>query len=289
LAALSAQDYPNLEIIISDNASTDRTPDIALAAAAKDPRIRYSRRESNSGAPANFNRVLEDANGTYFMWASDHDLWESDFVSACVSALEERPDAVLSYPQTLLIDESGAPVEVMDDQIDLEQTTALARYKQLIWRLTICNMIYGVGRTAAMQATGGAPAIIGADHLVLAKLALNGPIVRVGGLRFLRRQNRAPETRDEFMARSLSTLHPAGAAIPDARENPYRALRDAHLMALNESSLGRVERLEGDFVTRACFYVRFGVRSPVIGLLVRVASILRLRRWARRRLGGARD
>src|SRR3954469_5368600 len=97
LASLLAQDYPVFEIFISDNASTDGTEHIALAAASRDGRIRYERLEANQGAMVNFNRVLRLATGTYFMWASDHDLWEPDFISACVAALERDPDAVLAY------------------------------------------------------------------------------------------------------------------------------------------------------------------------------------------------
>jgi hypothetical protein len=127
------------------------------------------------GAFANFNRALGMAGGAYFMWASDHDLWDTAFVSRCVAALEADPAAVLAYPKSMLIDEDGAAIEEMDDQIDLGQPTALARYKHLIWRLTICNMIYGVARREALAATGGFPDVLGPDHVVLARLVLQGP------------------------------------------------------------------------------------------------------------------
>src|ERR1035437_6615967 len=89
------------------------------------------------------------------MWAADHDMWQPTFIARGVAALEAKPEAVLAYPQSLLVDEDGAVIEEMDDQIDLEQTSALDRYKHLIWRLSICNMIYGVARRDAMVAAGG--------------------------------------------------------------------------------------------------------------------------------------
>jgi len=69
----------------------------------------------------------------------------------------------------------------MDDQIDLGQPSALARYKRLIWRLVICNMIYGVARRDALVATGGFPDVFSPDHVVLARLVLQGRVLRVGG------------------------------------------------------------------------------------------------------------
>ena len=50
LDSLLAQEYENFELIISDNASTDRTQDICLEYAARDERIRYYRNETNMGA-----------------------------------------------------------------------------------------------------------------------------------------------------------------------------------------------------------------------------------------------
>jgi glycosyltransferase involved in cell wall biosynthesis len=272
---LLAQDYPSIEILISDNASTDRTASIGQIAARASARVRYSRNPTNLGAIENFNVALRQATGHYFMWASDHDLWSSDFVSACVRTLESRSEAVLAYPETLLIDEEGREVDVMDDQIDADQSSALTRYKQLIWRLTICNMIYGVGRRHAMQATGGAPNVVGPDHLVLAKLALAGPILRVGGRRFYRRQIRSIEAQSDIQ-RIMVDLDPLNAAVrvKQPRMSLYRELRDAHLAAVRESGLSAVDKVRADLATHACFAERFGVPSLPVKLARRAARLV---------------
>jgi len=70
LRSLLSQDYGNMEIIISDNASTDRTEEICREFSARDMRISYYRFKDNQGAIANFRRVLEVARGKYFMWAA---------------------------------------------------------------------------------------------------------------------------------------------------------------------------------------------------------------------------
>jgi glycosyltransferase involved in cell wall biosynthesis len=98
LEALLAQTFTDFELIISDNASTDSTWEICNTYAARDKRIKLYRNETNQGARKNFTRVLDLAQGIYFMWASYDDLWENNFLEACVKALEHQPDAVLSFP-----------------------------------------------------------------------------------------------------------------------------------------------------------------------------------------------
>ena len=88
LRSLREQDYENIQILISDNASTDSSGDIGLRAAADDDRIAYSRTNENIGSAANFRRVVEMANGKYFMWAAGHDEWSPNLVSDSVATLE---------------------------------------------------------------------------------------------------------------------------------------------------------------------------------------------------------
>ncbi|HEY9297142.1 MAG TPA: glycosyltransferase, partial [Phormidium sp.] len=59
LDSLLAQDYENFDLIISDNASTDKTQEICLEYAAKDSRIRYYRNQVNVGASENFKVVVD--------------------------------------------------------------------------------------------------------------------------------------------------------------------------------------------------------------------------------------
>ncbi|MEL6651926.1 MAG: glycosyltransferase family 2 protein [Bacteroidota bacterium] len=73
LASLQRQDYDNLEIIVSDNCSTDDTRAIVEYQATQDPRIRYFRHERNLGASYNFDFGLKQARGKYFIWMSDDD------------------------------------------------------------------------------------------------------------------------------------------------------------------------------------------------------------------------
>src|SRR5438874_8869169 len=107
LHSILNQTFTDFELIISDNASTDRTGEIAEAYAEHDDRIRYYRSEKNMGAGWNVRRVYELATGKYFKQAAADDLVEPDFLRRCVEILESDPDYVVAYPTTKEVDENG--------------------------------------------------------------------------------------------------------------------------------------------------------------------------------------
>src|SRR5262249_36899823 len=107
LDSILAQTYSDFELIISDNASTDRTQEICTAYAAKDKRIQYSRNDKNLGAAKNYNRVFELSSGEYFKWAAHDDICAPDFLVRCITVLDQDPSVVLCYPREIGIDEQG--------------------------------------------------------------------------------------------------------------------------------------------------------------------------------------
>ena len=86
------QTYKNLEIIISDNASTDTTEKICKKFAEKDVRIKYIRQKNNMGAMWNFMFVLENSKGKYFTWAAADDSILPEYVEKCILILEREKD-----------------------------------------------------------------------------------------------------------------------------------------------------------------------------------------------------
>lgn len=96
LDSLLAQTETNFELIISDNASTDKTEQICLAYAAHDHRINYVRQLSNMGAAANFKFVFDQARGEYFMWTACDDVRSPDFIEQNYKFLSENSEYVAS-------------------------------------------------------------------------------------------------------------------------------------------------------------------------------------------------
>lgn len=89
------QGYPNLEILISDNGSTDNTQEVGQRLAAEHPQVRYFRHSKNQGPTANFRFVLKKSSGNYFMWLADDDWLEPGILSRYATFLETHPEHVL--------------------------------------------------------------------------------------------------------------------------------------------------------------------------------------------------
>jgi glycosyltransferase involved in cell wall biosynthesis len=100
------QDYPNFEVVIMDNASTDDTPAVIRAYAA-DPRVRYIRNPENIGLTPNHNAGLREARGQYVSFLSADDWLMPSFVSRAIRYYQDHPDVDVLYSGTYLADESG--------------------------------------------------------------------------------------------------------------------------------------------------------------------------------------
>ncbi len=107
IEAVLAQTFSDFELIICDNASTDKTAEIAQGFAARDSRIQYHRNQTNIGAARNYNRVFELSSGEYFKWIAADDSIAPEFLERCVAALDATPDAVIAYTRGSGIDKDG--------------------------------------------------------------------------------------------------------------------------------------------------------------------------------------
>lgn len=96
LQHLLASSYANLEIIVSDNASTDHTESVCKELCAAHPNIRYFRHPTNRGPIPNFAFARAQATGKYFLWHGDDDYLGHDFIARCVDVLERDPSVVLA-------------------------------------------------------------------------------------------------------------------------------------------------------------------------------------------------
>ena len=202
LASLRQLDYPNLEIIVSDNSSTDRTVEIGERHAAVDPRIRILRATVNRGAIANFQHALEAANGRYFMWAGGHDLWSSNLVSECVALLESDQSACLAFGSSEWIGREGQPIGRTCGWADTRGLAPTARFFTILWG----NMhpVMGLIRTEVLRSFGPLPNLVGGDLLLLSKLALRGEFVHAKAAMWFRRETRVEKTFDVKLRRYVS-------------------------------------------------------------------------------------
>ena len=183
LQSLLNQTFSDFEIVVSDNASTDRTEEICRAYADRDARIRYSRNDVNRGAAWNHNRVFELATGEFFKWNSADDLCAPQFLARCVAALDEDPAAVMAMTQSDEINEYGKPLESKTvpshSLLPALQPNAPAhiRFRQNIRLDHLCLGIYSLIRSDILRQAGPMGNYNDADRDVLARLALLGHCV----------------------------------------------------------------------------------------------------------------
>lgn len=238
--ALLAQTYPHLEIIISDNASTDETETICRWAASKDRRIHYSRFTENQGVTANFQHVLEKASGDYFLWASGHDLWSENLVQECVALLESHPAALLAFASSQWIGEEGEVLAKESGWSDTRGLSPIARFMTVLWG----NMhpILGVMRTQALRSIPKIQDCVGADLIVLAELALSGDFLHAPGALWSRRLFRAPETHDARMERYQDKSFGMGQSALD-RIFPLLRLPMGLMGVVQRAALGWPDKL----------------------------------------------
>ena len=107
LDSLLGQTYGDFELIISDNASTDRTQEICERYASSDPRIRYRRNAENIGPIENSNLTFQIARTEYFRFAAHDDRCAPTMLERLVEEMDRHPEVVNCYSASVLIDADG--------------------------------------------------------------------------------------------------------------------------------------------------------------------------------------
>jgi glycosyltransferase involved in cell wall biosynthesis len=180
IASILSQTYADFELIISDNASTDRTREICRHYADHDSRIRYQCNPRNIGAAKNFNLVFKRASGSYFKWMAHDDAIAPEFLSKCLDVLEQNPDVVLCHTRVKIIDTldhvfgdfDAAPPKV-------SSPSPQERFGALITQDTVCHEVFGLIRKDALKKTRLIDSYIASDRILRAELGLWGEFYEI--------------------------------------------------------------------------------------------------------------
>jgi glycosyltransferase involved in cell wall biosynthesis len=105
---LAGQSHRVLEILVCDDASTDRTPDICAAWAQRDSRFRYVRRQRNQGMPENLNNGLREARGEYVAILHDGNRYDEQLIERWREGLRSEPRAAFAFSAIAVVDSQGA-------------------------------------------------------------------------------------------------------------------------------------------------------------------------------------
>jgi glycosyltransferase involved in cell wall biosynthesis len=225
LDSLLAQTFTDFELIISDNASTDRTEDICCSYALRDPRIRYHRQTENRGGMWNFNEVFRLARGVYFKWAAHDDVCEPPYLARCMEILDSRPEVVWCYAQSAKIDRGGRLL-----QEDPEEAFGPAgithssqggfprqghdavrpsdRFQGVLLGCSWAVDFFGVIRTEVLRRTHLMPLCYGGEKVLTAELSLYGPSYEVSETLLLTRIHPAASGNNPSAAAQGSFVNP---------------------------------------------------------------------------------
>lgn len=177
IESVLGQSHGDLRLIVSDDASTDGSLEICREYAARDSRIEIQSHAKNIGGIANFNSVVpRAAEGEFFMWASDHDMWHPDFLARGVAALQLRPEAVLCYPGVQEQSVDGSELRRVEQRLDTRGLNANTRMIVTAWAVPANTAaIYGIMRTSGLMQVSSYPNIypnsVAPDFLLLVDLA----------------------------------------------------------------------------------------------------------------------
>ena len=110
LRSVLEQDYPNIEYLVVDGASTDGSVEIIRRYAN---RLTWWVSEKDAGQSEAINKGLKQAHGEFVGWLNSDDVYQPGAVSAAVQAFKLHPEAAVVYGDALAIDAQGVPFNLM--------------------------------------------------------------------------------------------------------------------------------------------------------------------------------
>lgn len=167
------QNYRHIELIVSDNASTDQTFAFCKSLTQQEKRVIYMRQSHNLGPTVNFVEVLRNATGQFFMWLGDDDWLDPSYISNCLDFLLAHPDYSLAcgrskyYRNGDLLDEGV--------KMNLSQDSPASRLRSFYWRVADNGTFHGVMRREHLSRISFQNSL-GNDWHIIAAMAFLGKI-----------------------------------------------------------------------------------------------------------------
>lgn len=190
LDSLLSQSFSDFEVIISDNASDDRTELICQSYCRRDPRIQYCRLDCNIGAGPNFNRVFDYCQSPYFKWMVHDDVLDPEWLEHCVAILDADPSVVLAHSAVRMIGDDDCLLKIRSDGKVVDRTGKVLlaveplhlaednrperRFEDALRRMTWCMAGMGLMRADVLRSTHLHGGFYGSDFVLLAEMALLG-------------------------------------------------------------------------------------------------------------------
>jgi glycosyltransferase involved in cell wall biosynthesis len=291
LRSALAQDYPKLEIIVSDNASTDDTP--ALVRGFNDPRLRYVRHDPGIGGTNNWNYCVREAAGVYFLLLHDDDAIDPGFISSCIQASQGRSDLGFIRTGIRVIDGSGATLWEKENPVAGLSVPEL--FRAWFRNETAFYLPNTLFNTRALQELNGfhSKKYLFDDVVTVARLAgrYDRADVREIKASFRRHDTNLGANPNRVMDWAEDCIYLRDLLVeitpPDLKALMHREAT-AYLSSKAYKQAGRIPSLAARLRAYASIYARFGYRHAPIHILLSSARS-RAKRGFRRLFNGSND
>lgn len=245
LVSILTQSYEHLEVVISDNASTDGTRDICEACASADNRVRYYRQPTNRGAAWNYNFTFQQSKGDYFKWAAHDDLLGQNFISRALSVLSENPLVSLATCTALIMDDTGKIcAKDPEPPLDLGHGDPVRRFREAVYGHHYCLFVFGLIPRACLKQTSLIGPYACSDLVLLGQLALLGKIIKLPHPDFLWRSHPQQSMRKVLNDKGIRAygewFNPTLANSP---QFPHWRLLKELLLTLKKAPIRNVDKV----------------------------------------------
>lgn len=180
LDSILADDYPNIQVVASDDASTDGTADVLRSYAARYPeKIEVQTHARNLGPVGNVLSIVPRFNGKYIIFFAGDDLFLPGRLQSQVAALEANPDAVLCYSDAEVFDgATGKTLYLYNDPVLGLKPHAGDIVADLIRHRCFIPVITAMFRADTLQHVNHRPQFRnGSDWLFVTDVAARGRVI----------------------------------------------------------------------------------------------------------------
>lgn len=202
IESVLGQTFTDLELLLSDNASTDGTEEVCRRYARADGRVSYHRHSENVGLLNNFRSAAQQARGRYVRWIGDDDSLQPDYLSRVLPVFAEDERTVLVTTQIVYVDGDGVEATPADyEPVAMSSADPVERFAEILWVMTngfaTLDPLYATMRRelAVLPRRN----MLREDEVYASRLALAGPWGHVAAPLALRR-------RSEVRAADVATL-----------------------------------------------------------------------------------
>ena len=189
IRCLREQTFGDFRMIVSDNASTDATEEIARSAASEDRRILYYRHAVNLGAPANYNYTLDAAESQFFMWHAHDDLRDSRFLELAHATLASSSEVSVTFSRAESIGPSGERLGAVPRPDGLVHAAPHQRLRAVVESKRPELVLFGLMRRQLLERTRKHGRFKGADRILVAEMGLLGGFQEIDEVLFYNREH----------------------------------------------------------------------------------------------------